>query len=75
MTLVQLESKVLEIAREYLGDDVALEMTTRMDDVFSDSLEFLDYATRLQELGELSQEALSRAETFGDLANALSNPN
>jgi len=49
------------------------ELTTGhfLTDVFVDSLEFVSFIQALRDLGSLSEEAITKAETLGDLANAI----
>jgi hypothetical protein len=71
-TLLDTFEKVREIAaKESCVSQNDITYETRLDRVFTDSLEYLEFLQALAVLGEISNEVVARAETFGDLANAL----
>lgn len=66
---------VIGIAARELGiEESTLNPETRLDDIFTDSLEYIDFTVKLQELGHLSDESIANAETLGDLADAIVYP-
>ena len=68
--------EVISIAAQQLGlEESSLSLETRLDDIFTDSLEYLEFTLELRELGHLSDEAIANSETLGDLANAIVHPN
>lgn len=69
-TLTDAELKVLVTAEIESGIQ-GLTMESRIADVFKDSLEYASFAVALQ----APDEAVTKAETLGDLANALAIPN
>lgn len=76
MTTEAIENKVIEIAADELGVEPSeLASDTRLDSIFADSLEYVSFTLRLGELGSLSEESISKAETIGDLVYALVLPN
>lgn len=69
-------SHVIKIAAEELGlQESSLSFETKVKDIFSDSLEYISFIVALGKLGSLSDEAVSKAENLGDLADALVRPN
>lgn len=73
MTTTELEEAVLQLAAEEIG--TAVNRESRIDAMFNDSLEYLEFTLKLGELGHLSDEAISQAETLGDLIDAIVHPN
>lgn len=64
--------RVIQIAAEELGKpECSMTYDTKVKDIFSDSLEYISFIVALGKLGSLSDEAVSRAECLGDLANAI----
>lgn len=69
-TLTDAELKVLATAEIESGMQ-GLSMESRIADIFKDSLEYASFVVTLQ----APDEAVTKAETLGDLANALVLPN
>ena len=68
--------EVISIAAKQLElEESTLSPETRLSDIFTDSLEYIYFTLELQKLGHLGDEAISSAETLGDLANAIVYPN
>jgi Phosphopantetheine attachment site len=64
---------MLSIACRELGlPQGSVARNDRLDDRFTDSLDWLDFITCLRsEAGPITDEQATGAETFGDLADAL----
>lgn len=77
MSLLTIEAEVIRIAAEELGADPAdITSSTRLDELFSDSLEYVAFIVRLcNDVHQLSDEVISHCETIGDLQDACVNPN
>jgi phosphopantetheine binding protein len=68
-----MKPSVLTIAAREAGISAdRLFLGQRIEDVFSDSLDWLEFIHCVRnELGPVSDEAATKAETFSDLADAL----
>ena len=63
-------------ARELNLPEGGVLYETKLDELFTDSLEFVDFILCLRaELGELSDAKVSNAQTIGDLIDAFAMPN
>jgi hypothetical protein len=71
-----MRDRILQIAARELGTKDNIFAATKMSDVFSDSLEWINFIQCVrEEVGPLSDDAAVKAETFEELAScyAVSN--
>lgn len=58
-------------ARELEIPEGEITPDKKISELFDDSLDYMDFLLCLKEVGELSNESITKAETLGDLANAI----
>ena len=76
-TLLNVFEKVRAIAARELDAPIGgVLYESRLDHLFSDSLEFVDFILCLKaEIGPISDIQVTKAETIGDLIDAFAVPN
>lgn len=72
---IVIEAVIRRAAEALAMDPEKLTAETTIASIFHDSLEYLDFTLSLADLGYLSEEAISQADTLGELANAIVYPN
>jgi hypothetical protein len=71
-----MKDTILQIAARELGSKDFLFADTRLDAVFTDSLDWVSFIQCLrEEIGPLTDEQAANAETFRDLAQCYALPN
>lgn len=76
MVATEIERKVIELAAEETGiEEKDINRETRLDRIFSDSLDYLQFTLALGQIGNISDEVIAHAGTIGDLIDALSPAN
>ena len=76
MLATDAEKQVIALAAEESGaEESAITRESRLDQIFSDSLDYLQFTLVLGRIGNVSDEVIAHAETIGDLIDALTPAN
>ena len=76
MLSTDIERQVILLAADESGaDEKTITRESRLDHIFSDSLDYLQFTLELGKLGKVSDETIAHAGTIGDLIDALTPAN